>query len=271
MLLVLAIQLRANWAQWRLNTVEHMQEFGANPVPLPHLVTLSDPDYRRVVIASSLFSLGALAVLLAAWAWRCARRRARPPELGTLIMPEAPSAPMLPAERRRFVRQVLALAAVGGAVVLLDLGRHWFSPPGLRVTYYRDVQLRRVAGWGTATALFRDFREDPAPWWLPRAGFSSRWTAQLDVPRTGPYIFYSQSCDGLRLYLDGRLVLDNWRDQEWLASGKAAEVPLTAGRHALVLEHYARDTQGAALRVRWCGGDIPPNSLLAAPYLLKSR
>jgi hypothetical protein len=91
----------------------------------------------------------------------------------------------------------------------------------------------------------------------------------LDVPQDAEYIFYAQSCDGMRLYLDGQCVLDNWRDQTWEASGRGVKWRLTKGPHPLVVEHYCRRTRDGALRIRWCGGGIPENTLLAAPYLRK--
>ena len=60
-------------------------------------------------------------------------------------------------------------------------------------------------------------------------------TSRIDLP-AGPYRFSASSDDGLRLWVDGQLVLDNW-------SGHAsftydAEVTLDAGRHDLRVEFF---------------------------------
>jgi len=144
----------------------------------------------------------------------------------------------------------------------------WVKPEGLWVTYYEDTNLQFPAWHGVERDLVRDFQEDPPVLWILPRGFSSRWTGYLNVPREDDYIFYSQSSDGIRFYLDGRCVLDNWRRQDFIASGTAAKVHLTAGLHPLMAEHFSHTMTGA-LRVRWSGGGIPDNTVLAAPYLRK--
>lgn len=51
----------------------------------------------------------------------------------------------------------------------------------------------------------------------PHAGvprlFSARWTGLVKAPSTGKYRFKVRADDGFRLYLDGRLVMDFWSDQ----------------------------------------------------------
>jgi hypothetical protein len=40
--------------------------------------------------------------------------------------------------------------------------------------------------------------------------FSVRWTGKLRVPRAGDYTFYARSNDGVRVSIDGQLLIDNW-------------------------------------------------------------
>jgi hypothetical protein len=42
-------------------------------------------------------------------------------------------------------------------------------------------------------------------------GFSARWTGQVTAPSSGVYTFYTQSDDGVRLWLGGQLLIDNWK------------------------------------------------------------
>ena len=44
------------------------------------------------------------------------------------------------------------------------------------------------------------------------AAYSVRWTGAIKIPTTGQYRFRLEVDDGFRLYLDGRLALDFWRD-----------------------------------------------------------
>ncbi|MCX7934193.1 MAG: PA14 domain-containing protein, partial [Planctomycetota bacterium] len=59
--------------------------------------------------------------------------------------------------------------------------------------------------------------------------FSCRWTGKLKPPRTGVYYFYTISDDGVRLWLDNRLLIDNWTDHaptENSTSGYEERYPL---------------------------------------------
>ncbi len=45
--------------------------------------------------------------------------------------------------------------------------------------------------------------------------YSARWTGTLRAPRTGRYRIGLDGDDGYRLYLDGQLVIDNWKKQSY--------------------------------------------------------
>ena len=85
----------------------------------------------------------------------------------------------------------------------------------------------------------------PAPG-LPQDHFSVRWSRQAYFPG-GPYRFFTRSDDGVRLFVDGWLVIDRWLDSA--AVTNSALVNLSAGEHALRLEYY--DNVGAALVQFW--------------------
>lgn len=70
---------------------------------------------------------------------------------------------------------------------------------------------------------------------LPSDRFSARWTRQVELAR-GTYRFRALVDDGLRLYIDGQLVLDAWSDHD--AKELIADYSLAAGKHTLVVEYY---------------------------------
>ena len=78
-------------------------------------------------------------------------------------------------------------------------------------------------------------------------GFSARWTRYLDLP-AGTYRFSTTSDDGLRVYVDGALILDLWYDHPPLAM--SADRALGAGHHLVMVEFY-ENTGGAVARVSW--------------------
>ena len=78
-------------------------------------------------------------------------------------------------------------------------------------------------------------RGAPAPG-MPVDNFSVRWTRQLSFPITQPYRFVLRSDDGVRLWIDGVLIIDAWH----MATGTpfTRDVNLTAGWHAFRIEYY---------------------------------
>jgi len=78
-------------------------------------------------------------------------------------------------------------------------------------------------------------------------GFSARWTRRLQF-EAKTYRFHVRVDDGARLYVDGQLVIDQWRD----GSPRAFTVDrsLTAGKHDIRLEMYEHNGQAVA-RLWW--------------------
>jgi beta-glucosidase len=87
---------------------------------------------------------------------------------------------------------------------------------------------------------------------LPRDWYSVRWTGGLAAPTEGVRRIGVVGNDGYRLYLDGRLLIDNWKKQSYGA--RLADVALAPGTsHELRLEYF-ETTGGARLRLVWDAG-----------------
>jgi hypothetical protein len=168
-------------------------------------------------------------------------------------------------KRKVMALSTLGLLLVGVAVACIVTAT---DPAGLTVEYYADVDFKQAVCTRTETRVLKDYGESAPAKGVPKDGFAARWSGLLLVPESGTYSFYSQSDDGLRMYINDELVLDSWKDQGWLQSGTHGEADLTAGPRPIVIEYYDRNGAGA-LRVRWAGGPVPPNTVLAAPYLRK--
>jgi beta-glucosidase len=107
--------------------------------------------------------------------------------------------------------------------------------------------------WGTGSP-------DPS---LPADGFSARWTGTLTAPATAAYTFGATSDDGSRIYLDGKLIADNWGDHG-VSTVKSSPVQLTAGEpHSLKVEYY-ENAGGASVSIGWTAPGLPDPSLQAA-------
>jgi GH43 family beta-xylosidase len=98
--------------------------------------------------------------------------------------------------------------------------------------------------------------------------FSVRWLGQVQPQYSQEYTFYVTSDDGARLWVDGRLLIDNWVNQTPVE--KSAKITLEAGqKYDIRLDYYEFD-QGAQSRLSWSSASqakqvIPNARTFAAP------
>jgi nitrous oxidase accessory protein NosD len=71
---------------------------------------------------------------------------------------------------------------------------------------------------------------------LPQERWSLRATGTLDLP-PGAYALRAISDDAVRVWVDGKLVIDAWSPHE----SRVDEAPIEGGRHALRVEYYQND------------------------------
>jgi hypothetical protein len=67
--------------------------------------------------------------------------------------------------------------------------------------------------------------------------FSARWTRTMDLGYSGNYRIYINSDDGMRVWVDDILVIDNWFDRQD-AWSTTVDVYLAAGTHRFKVEYY---------------------------------
>ncbi|WP_158623444.1 PA14 domain-containing protein [Corallococcus sp. CA053C] len=91
------------------------------------------------------------------------------------------------------------------------------------------------------TIDFRWVEDAPAAFMSPNT-FSARWTGFVEAPQAGTYIFHVRWDDSVRLWVNGQLLVDRatYQGEIWVQGS----ISLTAGRHAVKLEH--REGYGAA-------------------------
>ena len=152
----------------------------------------------------------------------------------------------------------MRLAAFDGEVTTNDDVTVTVDPPagagtGLLAQYFND------AGSGiyfTALVLTRtdptvdfDWANAAPDAFVQADNFSVRWSGQLMAPVTGSFTFTTTSDDGVRLYLNGQLVIDNWTDH--LVTQNSAIVALAAGqRYDIRMDYYDHATMATA-RLSW--------------------
>lgn len=102
---------------------------------------------------------------------------------------------------------------------------------------------------------------------VPADNFSARWTKTVNFGTSGTWHFRAGSDDGIRMWIDATIIIDQWHDA---AAGFAVyEVDvanLTAGNHDLKVEYYEK-TGNAGVQVAWTGpgGSNPATTTPSSP------
>jgi glucose/arabinose dehydrogenase len=94
--------------------------------------------------------------------------------------------------------------------------------------------------------------------------FSVRWTGEIEARYSETYTFNTRSDDGVRLYVDGQLLIDQWNDHA--ATNHTGSIFLQAGiRYDIRVEYY-ENRLDAEMRLRWSsasqGFEVVPTSQL---------
>jgi cytochrome c553 len=143
------------------------------------------------------------------------------------------------------------------AAYVKSIGREEGAPPvptgpgsGLRGQYFNN---RILSGSPVLTRNEKvDFSwsQSPGPG-VPSNNFSARWTGRVVAPATGSYYFQTIANDGVRLYVKGQLVVNNWTAHASNETVTSAAVNLVAGETAPVVLEYYDVSGGAIVRLRW--------------------
>jgi len=94
--------------------------------------------------------------------------------------------------------------------------------------------------------------------------FSARWIGKVQPQRSETYTFFARIDDGVRLWADNQLIIDQWQDQP--AAEYSAAIALKAGRlYDLKMEYYQNGFDAVA-ELRWSSPSTP-KAIISAEYL----
>jgi hypothetical protein len=141
----------------------------------------------------------------------------------------------------------------GDATVGSDAGTG--SGSGLLGTYYPTLSfggtpVTRV----DPTINFNWNGAAPAPT-IPGTGFSVRWTGQIQAQFSETYTFTTTADDGIRLWVNGTLLIDDWVDQA--TTTKSGTIALVAGQEYTIKVEYYQDTGGDVAELQWSSPSTP--------------
>ena len=142
--------------------------------------------------------------------------------------------------------RVVVYPAVGSGTGLLA---RYYNDPGTG-SHFTTLALTRV----DATV---DFAWTGSPGTNVQSdAFSVRWTGRVQAPETADFIFGTLSNDGVRLWVDNQLVIDNWTDHDSVLDSAPPVALIQGATYDIRLELY--DSSGpAAARLLWSSPGRP--------------
>jgi glucose/arabinose dehydrogenase len=126
---------------------------------------------------------------------------------------------------------------------------------GLSVTYFNNANL-------TGTTISRVDQTVNFVWGsgsptqtIAADTFSARWSGQVQAQFTQVYTFYTQSDNGVRLWVNGRQLVNNWTDN--VTTENSGTISLTAGQRYDIRMEFYENTGLAKARLLWSSASTP--------------
>ena len=125
--------------------------------------------------------------------------------------------------------------------------------PGVAVEYFDGRNFEKSASRAVDAKV--DYSWPGAPLAEPPAGlkncdnFSGRWQGTITAPADGNYEIGAEGDDGVRLWLDGKLVVDDWSTHALRYKG--VKMSLKAGQKVSLKLDYYNGTGARGLRLAW--------------------
>jgi YD repeat-containing protein len=135
---------------------------------------------------------------------------------------------------------------------------------GLTGEYYDNIDFTGYTLTRTDPTVSFDWGNNAPTASMGNDQFSVRWAGTLVPKYSETYTFYTTTDDGVRLWIDGQLLIDKWVDQgptEW-----TGQMTLEAGRAYAVRMEFYENFGGAQAKLSWSsasqGKEIIPQTQL---------
>ncbi len=137
---------------------------------------------------------------------------------------------------------------------------------GLQGEYFNDIALTSLAD--TRVDSIIDFRADwgnapPGTAVTSDDTYSGRWVGYVRLAAAGDWSFYTTSDDGVRLWVNNQLLIDNWIQHP--VTEDTATVSLQAGWYPIRLEHFQNG--GTAEITLSFSGPGQPKAIIPSTHL----
>lgn len=125
--------------------------------------------------------------------------------------------------------------------------------PGIAVEYFQGTNFEKPASQAVDAKVDYTWPGPPLTDWPAglQGGndFSARWQGTITAPENGEYEIGIEGDDGFRLWLDGKLVAEDWRARP--LAYKGAKVNLRKGQKVAVKIEYFQGNHDRSLRLAW--------------------
>jgi hypothetical protein len=128
-------------------------------------------------------------------------------------------------------------------------GRTLLAGNGLSAVYFNNANLTGSSvGWTDSSVNF-DYKTASPHRKIHPDTFSARWTGQVQARFTQEYTFSTDSDDGVRLWVNGKLIINDWTEHpRTITRGK---IFLTQGQRYDIKLEYFDQGGGASVQLWW--------------------
>ncbi|MBD2753497.1 PA14 domain-containing protein [Spirosoma validum] len=120
---------------------------------------------------------------------------------------------------------------------------------GLKGEYFNGPNFERKVLTRTDPQVDFNWNWQPPGPGVQREYFSVRWTGKLFAPTSGAYRFSATVDDGVRVWVNGKKVIDEWRKQD--DSNFVGEISLNGKQFYDLRIEYYNDWKGSVISVYW--------------------
>ena len=141
---------------------------------------------------------------------------------------------------------------------------------GLRADYYTGTEFNTFVLTRTDNQINFSWMDPEAP--NAAVGdndFSVRWTGEVEAGYTETYTFYPKTDDGVRLWVDGRLLVDSWEAVDLYPIEHKGTIDLIADNTYSIVMEFFESSSNAIAELRWESPSTPkqiiPQAALSLP------
>lgn len=139
---------------------------------------------------------------------------------------------------------------------------------GVHGEYFNNMELTGARLERTDAVIQLAWGTDAPDTSLSSDQFSVRWTGTIKPKYSETYTFYAWVDDGVRLWVDGQLLLDSWLNQSGVFT--SLSIPLIANQRYDIKMEYFENEGGAAAGLSWSSASqtkqVVPQTQLYLPY-----